>query len=209
MLAPNGPLPPFASRGSDTTKPYRQMHLSYGDSKLAQVLHMHALNRRLGQKNSKVQVSAEEGQTNPPLTNTPLFGARVQAVAFCPAWAATGIAPEGIARAVMGALAHPIEQSIHGLIHAVLHPDVKAGDFVGNTNIVSYLPFKEHWLLSPLHWNGFHLRDNLVDSFAMIMMLVQKFNFGAFVQDTSPESKDEQLQEKLYEWSMGAVREWL
>jgi hypothetical protein len=134
---------------------------------------------------------------------------KVAVVAFCPAWVGTGIQPEGVARQVTHALAHQPEQGIHALLHAALHPDISRGDFVGNTNVVSYLPFKEHWLISPFQFQGFHLRDNLIDTFAMLMMVVQKFNFGAFVQETSPESKDQELQDALHKWSLRAVSEWL
>ena len=188
FLTPNGPLPPFAARGSTAPKPYRQAHLSYGDSKLAQLLHMHALNRRIASSHPRSNLAV---------------------IAFCPAWVGTDFAPAGIMRTIVQSIGHSPAAGIHGLLHALLHPAIVAGDFIGNTNIVNAVPFKDHLLARGFNVAGWYYpRDDLVDGMAVVMLALQRFSYGAFRQQGSPESRDEELQDALYGWSKRVVGEW-
>ena len=170
---------------------HRHRATAYGNSKLAQVLHALALDRRLSSSGSKVSV-----------------------VSVCPAWVGTEIAPEGMMRAVVKTFAFNTEQGIYSLLNAMFRPEVKSGDFVGNTDVVTNFPFKSTLITSNLKLNlgklgMVHLREYFTDSLAMVLMAVQRFNFGWHVQQSSPESYDEGLQEKLWNWSKAETQEYM
>lgn len=92
---------------------------------------------------------------------------------------------------------------------------VKSGDFVGNTNVVTHFPMKSTLITSNLKLNlgktlgVVHMREQFTNTLAMVLMAVQRFTFGWYIQKSSPESYDEELQENLWEWSKATVKEWM
>jgi NAD(P)-dependent dehydrogenase (short-subunit alcohol dehydrogenase family) len=182
----SGFIPPYASRGTDKSKLWRVAHLSYGDSKLAQILHMHSLN--------------EEFQSSDDTRH-------MSALAFCPAWVATSFAPEP-GQKIVKLLGHSPQAGIRGLLHAALHPAMKPGDFVGNTDIVNRVPYKEKWLAGGWNILGYPIRDDLTDVLAMVMMLLQRFSYGQFLQQGSPETRDVELRDELMVWSRETLKQF-
>lgn len=91
---------PLAARGDFYD--YRHRATAYGNSKLAQVLHALALDRRLSAEGSKVSVAS-----------------------VCPAWVGTDIAPEGFMRTVVKTFAFSTEQGIYSLLNAMFRPEVR------------------------------------------------------------------------------------
>ena len=89
---------------------------------------------------------------------------------------------------------------------AMFRPEVKSGDFVGNTEIVPILgPYvSKNWSI-----NGVPLRGFILDASAQVLMMLQRFNFGWYIVGTSPESKDVGLQEGLYKWSEKAFEKYV
>ena len=177
----SAPSMPMAARGDFYD--FNHRHTSYGNSKLAQVLHARALARRLAKEGSGVRV-----------------------VSVCPSWAATDIAPEGPFRWFVQTFAFSPGQGIYSALMAMFRPEVKSGDFVGNTEIVPILgPYvSKNWSI-----NGVPLRGFILDASAQVLMMLQRFNFGWYIVGTSPESKDVGLQEGLYKWSEKAVEKYV
>ena len=185
MLMPSndtsGPSMPTAARGDYYD--FNHRHTSYGNSKLAQVLHARALARRLEKEGSGVRV-----------------------VSVCPSWAATDIAPAGPFRWFVQTFAFTPGQGIYSALMAMFRPEVKTGDFVGNTEIVPILaPYvSKNWKV-----NGVPMRGFILDAAAQVLMMLQRFNFGWYIVDTSPESNDVGLQEGLYVWSEKAIEKYI
>lgn len=172
---------PLAARGDFYD--FHHRHISYGNSKLAQVLHAKALARRLEKEGSDVKI-----------------------VSVCPSWAATDIAPPGLFRFVVQTFAFTPAQGIFSALMGMFRPEVKSGDFVGNTEIV---PTLAPYVIKDWSISGVPLRGSIIDAAAGVLMALQRFNFGWYIIKSSPESMDEDLQEGLYEWSDRTIAKYM
>jgi len=186
---PDSPGIPLAAKGDFYD--HRHRATAYGNSKLAQVLHTQAVSRRLKKSGSKVKI-----------------------ISICPAWVGTDIAPEGLMRTIVKTFAFTPSQGIYSLLMSLFRPEVKSGDFVGNTDVVTHFPGKEYMITSNLKVDlgrlGVHyLREHFTDMLAQVLMVAQRFNFGWYIQDSSPESYDVKLQEELYDWSSEVSKEFM
>lgn len=175
------PSMPFAARGD--INDFNQRHVSYGNSKLAQVLHAGALKTRLEKEGSSVRV-----------------------VSVCPSWVGTDIAPPGPFRMFVKTFAFTPAQGIYSALMAMFRPEVKSGDFVGNTQVV---PAIAPYFIKNVSVSGTNLRGFIVDAAAQVLMALQRFNFGWYVVSTSPEAKDTKLQDSLFEWSEEVVAKYI
>jgi NAD(P)-dependent dehydrogenase (short-subunit alcohol dehydrogenase family) len=180
---------PFAADGR--VEDYNQRLLAYGNSKMAQILHANALQSRLNSGAIKRGPRA------------------VKVISVCPAWVGTNIIAEGIARTIMQSLAYSPEQGVTSALNGMFRSDLEGGEFIGNTDIITSVGRKDLWLTS--RWastNG--VRTWLVNSMAVVLMVLQPFAFGgSYVQKSSPETYDKDIIDGLYNWSLGAVAPYL
>ena len=175
----------------------RHIERSYANSKLAQIYHSRTIN---------------------------IHSPDCDSVCACPTWAATGIGGED-ARDFLGSMAFPIEGSNKGFnvkehrygagissaINALFRTREELGDalncgtsFVANSHILEFFVGRRSLLRWPI-W-----RDTLTDLIGFCLLIGQRFTYEDFIiQETSPESHDEDKRNKLYKWSKKEVKEWL
>jgi NAD(P)-dependent dehydrogenase (short-subunit alcohol dehydrogenase family) len=187
-MAPVASLP-GGSHGYELWRTTRQ----YANSKLAQILHMRALQRRT--------------------TTTNGNGNNVKVVSVCPSWVATNIA------AANGTLVHDLSQywmfpadgfGLSSILRAVLNADDDPeGDFyINNAIVMWFAPGMDRipsWLSK---YTPF--LDLMGSLFAMGPLFhFQKLFPVATVTPSSKASYNEELQEQLYQWSYQQVSKWL
>jgi hypothetical protein len=159
----------------------------YANSKLAQILHARALQRRYGDK--------------------------ITVVSACPVWVGTQIAAQkgSLMHDAFLQLAFPVEgHGINSFLYAMLDDnsnDSNHGDFYVNTtctnpNIMDQMPA---WMSHVLP-----IRDCVGSILAFSGLVFQRM--APAVKRTNPSSRasyDKELQESLYEFSKTAVAEYL
>ena len=171
----------------------KHVERAYANTKLAQIWHSRSMRKKSGKDCSSVLA--------------------------CPTWAATGIAGDD-GRSFLETFAFPVSHFGPGVtssINAILRTDeeLKEGDalddgkcFVANSRIIEVLaPFLKFDLIKnpQLGW-----RDTVVDIFAIVLLLGQRFTHSKFLmQETSPESNEEVKWDAFYDWSRKSVEEYL
>ena len=159
----------------------------YANSKLAQILHSRALQRRHG---------------NPKTC--------VRFVSVCPGWVATNIAGNEWSPPYwfMQLFGFPVTGwGISSVLQAML--DTRAtGDHFVNAALSDFRGFVPHFLFRSwvYEWG---IRDNFVQLFAAMLIGVQKFCPMVGSALPSVESYDEDLQEALYDWTHKETSEYL
>jgi NAD(P)-dependent dehydrogenase (short-subunit alcohol dehydrogenase family) len=160
---------------------------AYANSKLAQILHARALQRR-----------------HPKL--------RIKSV--CPCWVGTAIAggQESLTGLLLQRLAFPYDgYGIRSALHAAL--DITStededwftnSDFTQLGHAIFPTKFFEPWV-----YRSTPIRDIVVQSVASTLLPMQKFWASIEARLSSPESYNETLQESLYEWSYRTVHKYL
>jgi NAD(P)-dependent dehydrogenase (short-subunit alcohol dehydrogenase family) len=182
MLMPGGGgEDPVAAQVPTTLRPKL---LAYANSKLAQILHSNALQRRFEKERKKCR-----------------------SVAICPGWVATGILPNNIVGNCVRACGFQPESGLISPLMGLLCKDVQGGNYISNSDcpIINW-PFG--LLPSFLRFVGF-LRPLLVHILAINLLLFQRFFYGSHVVEPSLEARDENLQEAFYNWSEKAVANFL
>eukprot|EP01039_Chlorochromonas_danica_P001826 gene1826-1995_t len=150
---------------------------AYAVSKLAQILHMKELQRRLDR----------EGK-----------GHKIQAIAFCPGWVRTNILPRGLAGLFVRTFAFSDKAALLSAMGALFDPDLKGGEVL--TNQIPPLVTRS-WFPAVLQViNKLHIRESSIDFLAIVMVLSQNFSYGYHNLSSSPESRDEKLSKDLMEW---------
>lgn len=194
----DAPIAAIGRTTNDSDTP-RVKDLSYGNSKLAQILHA----RHLGKLHPEIAVAS-----------------------VCPSWVGTNIVNPKfrIINRLVNFLAFDVDSDgILSTLLGVLHPDVRSGDFLTNTRITTYLPMEllsGEWTsttaLPSLGSGGQSVvgrttvRDVVTHAFAGFLMLYQRFGFGGLnVVPSSAESYDQELEEDLYEYSVAQVEKWM
>jgi NAD(P)-dependent dehydrogenase (short-subunit alcohol dehydrogenase family) len=159
---------------------------AYANSKLAQILHARALQRR-----------------HPTL--------RFKSI--CPCWVGTAIAGhENFAGMIIQRLAFPHDGfGIRSALQAAL--DTTAAleeDWFTNSRFTqlghAIFPTK---FFEPWVYQSTPIRDIIIQSFATLMLPLQKFWATIEARRSSPESYNETLQESLYGWSYRTVHSYL
>ena len=194
----NSLLRPRAYESNPSYQSPKHVERSYANSKLAQIYHSRSIN---------------------------LHAPDCDSVCACPTWAATGIGGED-ARDFLSKMAFPIEGStsegqaveeitygpgISSAINALFRSREDLGSalncgtsFVANSRVLEFFGGRNTWLRWPI-W-----RDTLTDLLGFCLLLGQKFTYEDFiVQETSPESQDEEKRAQLYNWSQKEVQDWL
>ena len=175
---------PLAARPGGLEGLWRDQR-AYANSKLAQILHSRALQRRNHQT-------------------------RVRFVSVCPAWVATNIAgnewsPPYLLMQLFG---FPVMGwGISSVLQAML--DTRAtGDHFVNAALSDFRGFVPDFLFRSwvYEWG---IRDTFAQLFATVLIGVQKFGPMVGTALSSVESYDENLQEALYEWTYKEVSEYL
>lgn len=191
FLSAEGGSPPSASLSTHSSSVDGLIHRlsSYGDSKLAQVLHSKELARRLQQKGKS--------------------GLRILSV--CPGWVNTGILSDNPLGSIVRSLAFSVEAGILSLMFATFSDSMQNGEFVTNMNILPFLnlsPEVEHvWVDALLSTaTTLHVRYLTVNTLAGVLLLFQKMSYGVHVMPSSEVSRDPKLASSLYEWSLGELK---
>ena len=179
MLKVHGDTMPEAARADIQTHTHHE--LSYGNSKLAQILHARELQRdmiRRGYKGLKV-------------------------ISVCPGWVSTNILPNDPLGQFVAHNAYAPAVGVTSALTACFSPEVEGGDFINNSWVfLSALPFGlSDRLMDVANAFGPIFRQLLVVSMSMVTLACQPFLYGAYVMPSSPESYDENLQKNLYQWS--------
>ena len=182
--ASSGSSMPIAARpGGSTGFYFFRSQRSYANSKLAQVYHARALQKRHSSNN------------------------RLRVVSICPAWVSTSIAGDsGVGKLFMDA-GFPsdgwgIASSLMGALDTTA-----IGDYYINSRVFQILNVLYKGLPSWTYTVG--LRDAVTFALAIMAQKLQKFLPEATPIRSSPESYNETIAEELYEWSLEAVRQYL
>lgn len=178
MLRP-GPegAAPEAARGDVNTAHHRE--LSYGNNKLAQVLHAKEAQRRVA--------GGSNGAEN------------VKFVSFCPGWVSTGILPEHVGGRFVASLAFNAKAATIGAIGGLFSKKIKGGEYVSNYhNIFTNQSWSEGFFAFCTQHG---LRTAVVHALSMVVLFMQGSSYGFHVEESSPESKDATLAAALFDWS--------
>lgn len=165
---------------------WRRDQRAYSNSKLAQILHARALQRRH-------------------------FDLRV--VSICPGWVGTQLAgPKGSLKyALLNNLGlNANEWGIASLLHAMLVTNDKDDDAGGGGGGSDYVISSTFPTLFPyLTPRNSFVRDVIFQFLTFAMVIGQKLTAQVVTATSSPESYNETLQESLYQWSRQAVSEYI
>jgi len=156
----------------------------YANSKLAQILHAHALQERY----------------------------QIRAVSACPTWVGTQIggAKNGtVTHSLLEALGFPMDGfGLSSILHALLDNENK-GDFYVNTDLFAEEPNLLN-LLPSWTYQWLPIRDTILGGGAFtFVILLQRFFATRKLGRSSIQSYDKNLENELYEWSRQAVYQWL
>lgn len=177
MLRPTEEKHPTPLAARSDMQSFMHKYTSYGNNKLAQVLHAKELQRRL-----------------PAATN-------VVALSICPGWTKTPMLPKNKIGEFIYAYAFPANAAVLAPIKALLDPTLQGGEFVTNyVNPIVWIPGASLLLrlLTIIHP---HLRSFFTDSLAMLLLLTQNISYGYHVGLSSDVSMDKNLASALYEWT--------
>lgn len=176
---------PEAARGDVNTHLHRE--LSYGNNKLAQVLHAKEAQRRV--------VAANNGAET------------VKFVSFCPGWVTTGILPENAGGRFVAALAFNSKASTIGAIGGLFSSKILGGEYVSNFhNIFTSQSWNSDGFFAFVTRHG--LRTAVSHALSMVILFMQGTTYGFRVEESSPESKDLALAAALFDWSDAAVSKY-
>lgn len=167
-----------AANGVD--RDFQHRRAAYAVTKLAQVLHMRELQRRL----------IAEGRQND-----------VIALSLCPGWVQTNMIPHGLIGKFINSFNFTVQCSTLAPLSAIFDPSLKGGEFASNY----VLPLLNRpWIQSLLMavFSILPIRPTFIDIFAMFLAMLEARSYGYYVQISSPESKDAKLARGLYDWSL-------
>jgi NAD(P)-dependent dehydrogenase (short-subunit alcohol dehydrogenase family) len=180
---------PIASQKGGTKLAFWRDQRAYSNAKLAQVLHMRALQREYPD---------------------------IHSVSVCPGWVGTHIAgrPGDLFHFILNSLAFPVDGfGLNSLLHAVLQTEYENdkdhhdGDFYYNTRFVATVFAKVPKALMSPSFYVLGIRDTIMFVLAATMLIAQKFTPEAHTYQSSPESYNVELQDALYRWSRTAIAE--
>ena len=176
-------MPPAAVGHNDDGTPKGFQHRSdaYSESKLAQVLHVKELQRR---------ILSHEGQGR----------SSVKCISVCPGWVQTNIlSSDWVGRAIKYN-SYAVQDGILSAMGAMFDPSLRGGEFVANQILILS---RYSWFRSLLEFTTkYKLREPLVLLLAIVQVFTQSQSYGYHVHESSPESHDSHLQTDLYDWTL-------
>lgn len=183
MLIPNNiknindNLIPDAARSDINTLQHRRR--SYGNNKLAQILHVHELTKRLKNDNNNDNV---------------------QIISVCPGWVGgTGMINNTFLGYLTQKFGFEIEAGTLAIIGACFNNNLNGGEHVTN-----YIPFWTNIVPFEL-LNKLNIRDIFCDILGLILLFVELNSYGFNISKSSPESYNKELAKELYNWTKKAV----
>ena len=184
MLRPGaGGAAPIAARGDLNSHAHRD--LSYGNNKLAQVLHAKESQRRL------------QGDAAQDL----------KFVSFCPGWVDTGILPENVGGRIVASLAFPTKAGVIGVIGGLFSSKIQGGEYVGNYDNIFLGQSWSDDFFSFVSRNG--LRTTIVHALSVVVLFLQGTSYGFHIEEPSPEARDGLLAKSLFDWSDAEVSNYI
>ena len=177
--------PLVAVPGVFTGKSVFGMQRAYANSKLAQILHARALQRR-----------------HPELV----------VKSICPCWVGTGIAGKSMMGLILSRLAFPNNGfGVKSALTAALDTkSPKSDDWITNSQSTTWVDtffpniFYKSWVYN------YRLRDAVAFCYAnYVMLTMQRFFTKVEARKASPETYNKELQESLFEWSYQKVSPFL
>ena len=172
---------PIAAR-SDISNNYIHRELSYGNNKLAQVLHAIELQKRFSASKSNVRI-----------------------VSVCTGFVDTNILPDNIIGKIAGSLAFRVEEGILSTMFGLFDKNLEGGEFLGNSinfwaRQTAVLNFADTW----------KVKGPLCSVLAGWILLFQKMSYGKCnVEPSSPDSMNVELAKSFYDWSKAEVSPYL
>lgn len=171
---------PYAARSD--IKNYNHRKLAYGNNKLAQVLHMKELQKRLLQQNIKIRTCA-----------------------ICPGWVDTGILPDNFGGKIVGSLAFHVNEGILSTMCGLFSNKLVGGEFIGNSR---NFWARQDWLMDFATKIG--IKDVLCSFLAGWILTFQKFSYGTLnVEPSSFEANNKELQKTFYDWSKKEISNYI
>lgn len=173
-------LPNFAD---GTDRDFNHRASAYGNTKLAQVLHLKKLQRVLDSKN----------KTN-----------EVKTFSFCPGWVRTNILPKGAVGKYIASVAFSPQASVTAVLYGLFDKDLEGGSFVANYRMpLTQSPIERFFITL---FTNLKLKGLVVNIAALLMTFFQKASFGYNKLLSSHESYDIELADKLYDWSIQELK---
>jgi hypothetical protein len=152
---------------------------AYAVTKLAQILHIKELQRRIG-------------------------NGHVKAISVCPSWVRTNILPPPPLGTFLRIFAFGPEAGILSTLGAMFSSRLQGGEFV--TNSIPPLVTRSWYPALFRTLNMLQIRVIVVDLIAVVMAIVQAGSYGFHVVSSSEESSDQDLAKELFDWSEAELR---
>ena len=162
---------------------YNHRKRAYANNKLAQVLHMKELQRRID--------AGEFGQTK-----------TLKVFSFCPSLASTSILPDNAGGNFVSRRAFKPKVAILAVLVPILNTQ-----FLSGGNFVTIYKNTPAWWKRPLLklTTKLQIRDTVVDVLSMYILIYQNAHYGVHDTRTTDEGDDEVLAKSLYDWSQTAT----
>ena len=156
---------------------------AYSITKLAQILHVKELQRRLNNNSNK-----EKSNNN------------VKIIAICPGWVKTKMIPNGAIGKVLFYLAFNQRAGILSSLTALFEPSLQGGEFVGNAIVPCSQQVWFGTVLDVLTW--LDIRYYVLDIWALIFAFTQVDTYGKNILTASKESQDAIQGARFYDWTI-------
>lgn len=227
--------PPTASvPGGNHGFVFARTHRQYGNSKLAQILHARALQRRVPVQGKRKKKNTNKGKSAKNKKNRPnsatITNRNLNFVSVCPAAVGTKIVGKGLQKELYSFFSFPVNGfGIHSILYAMFDDqrNVEAQQLTENEVESNEDPSSGWWDRGDYYVNTRLTAPNPLDYFPNFLYSVLPVRdvmlFGGFAsviglerffpekgtRASSKVSYDIELQENLYEWSLEAVSNWL
>lgn len=174
LVSIDGALPDAAN---GVQRDFFHKRKAYGVTKLAQILHVYELQRRLPTRGVDY----------------------IKTIAYCPGWVNTNMLPHGLIGSTISKLAFDPIASLLAPMAAMFDSNLQGGTFLANY----YMPIVHtNWGKNLIKFaTKFGFRDSLTDVIAFVLAVVQTNTYGYNIQASSEESYNEELAKNLYDWS--------
>lgn len=170
---------------------------AYGNSKLAQILHVRSLRRRLALPKESTSLSNSS------------YYSKVKIVGICPGWVSTNIST-GVIKTLVNSLGFRADGAgLSSILYAMFQPGLgedESNDFVSSMREESRNFFLG---LASYFSSDYILRDVFSNIIFVAQMVLQKVIYNISTKETSKESYDMLKQESLHEWSLNTVAQWI
>ena len=131
----------------------------------------------------------------------------LKVLSVCPGWVSTNILPNNLIGNIVRTFAFSSEAAALAPMCALFNDEIRGGSFVAN-----YINFwtSQSWSASFLKGlTKLGIRDETTDVLAGWVLSFQRNSYGCHIEHSSPESYDENLARRLYDWSEQAVEAYV